>query len=350
MYLDVLEVEYPAGSYVSVGTQTEAFEPEGAMVREMPEGIELALAIRPLMQGMDVSTQTDGTRAKPPLHGKPKATSSSNISPSTADSSENSSMEQEGQSEQDDGLKATPRRKRLSHIRDTLRHWNLERADFCCPFHQTVMALEGVVDKLRRERCNPLWSAFTGVQCPKCYAMNDLDVQGCLVCGKPVAFEGSGSGGGSSGSRGRSSKAPKQTIVEEDDDESLGWMRPLDVAVLKRFPVTPMQTCLVSFLKVTRHWNVRCPPDVEPCCPFHSHALVAIALAEYMDGVACGMCDNRCCGWSCPTCLATNDEDQEQCSMCGFGYRRSFGISPKSVRHKAQLFLQQESATLKESL
>lgn len=270
--------DLPNHSFISCGTQTEA---------------QLVFKVK----AVDASTQTDATKAKPPLHGRlKKSDAASAASVTSLGSRDSGAIAADGRS-----IRPTPRRKRLGHIREIMRHWHLDRTtQFCCPWHQTIMALEAVLDKLKSEQCNPLWSAYSGFQCEWCFAMNDGGTVDCRFCGDL-------------------SKRGRQAAPKAGGDASQQPLERLEVKPLDAFPITPMETCFTSFMKVARHWNQANMDDVEPCCTFHSHALVAISIAEHMGTVPCGTSTWKCSDWSCTKCFALNDEASDSCGLCGEG-------------------------------
>lgn len=84
-------------------------------------------------------------------------------------------------SDSDDGppqvstFRLTPSKAQIMILSDVLRTFNVARGnqDSCCPFHNAVSRSQGIMKRMLKRRCNPLWSPFTAAQCPHCCSMFD---------------------------------------------------------------------------------------------------------------------------------------------------------------------------------
>eukprot|EP00931_Biecheleriopsis_adriatica_P061463 TRINITY_DN36959_c0_g1_i1.p1 TRINITY_DN36959_c0_g1~~TRINITY_DN36959_c0_g1_i1.p1 ORF type:complete len:604 (+),score=64.71 TRINITY_DN36959_c0_g1_i1:100-1911(+) len=73
---------------------------------------------------------------------------------------------------------------RALSLKKLMPRWNIARdADCCCQFHTVVMSVLPVLEYLREEPCDPLWSPVGPAQCPRCKCMCSDFGQRCAVCG-----------------------------------------------------------------------------------------------------------------------------------------------------------------------
>eukprot|EP00930_Biecheleria_cincta_P045471 TRINITY_DN31333_c0_g2_i1.p1 TRINITY_DN31333_c0_g2~~TRINITY_DN31333_c0_g2_i1.p1 ORF type:complete len:602 (-),score=72.02 TRINITY_DN31333_c0_g2_i1:31-1593(-) len=78
----------------------------------------------------------------------------------------------------------TPAKWRAKSIRKLIPRWSIQRdPDSCCHYHTVVQSMQDVIDYMRSEECEPLWSTLSGGQCQSCKCMCTKGWQKCVVCG-----------------------------------------------------------------------------------------------------------------------------------------------------------------------
>lgn len=64
-----------------------------------------------------------------------------------------------------------------------IKHWSTSRAQqACCPLHRQLRLTKEVLKDIAAVPCDPLWSPWTGWQCPNCTCANRLHTSVCEVC------------------------------------------------------------------------------------------------------------------------------------------------------------------------